>query len=277
MSGVEVTRAMYTKMKRERRIKANRIVGIIGFRQHFSSHPNRHSWDLCGHPLYWWVMKCAIETKYIKKILFWTEDKKAQDVARKMSDKFAIINRTVEECREPMWKFVDDLKSFNSRVNHIRPPFEFWANRDEEVKEALGFEPTLYVYFATNQPLVRAESVTRLIEAYFEDDIAENARMVLRDYQEPFFWTPDPAHPEYMIVWGFTGYAGRQARPTTLTPFGPDIITYRGRMHSMAYRTRYIIVGEDEYADIHNEDDLELARVKMKRRIENEQKERETV
>ena len=265
MAKIDTVRGMYTRMKIKRRIDANRIVGTLGFREHFSSHPGRHSWEICGHPVYWWVMKCAMETKHIEKILVWTEDKKAKKVAREMSDKFVIFNRTVEECKEPMWKFVDDLKANKSRVNTQKN----WTYRDEEIKELLGFEPTLFVYFAANQPLVRAKSVTKLIEKYFEDDIAETATLAARNIVNPSFYIKDPDYPEYLIRCGFTDYGTRQERPDTYTPIGPAIIPYhKDKVHSVSSRLVYVEVGGDEISDIHDEDDLELAEFKMRKRLE---------
>lgn len=271
--GIEADRKMALAIRTRGRIEANRIVGIMGFRQRFSSHEFRHAWDLCGHPVYWWVMKCAVETKYIEKILLWTDDPDAGKAATEMSDKFVVIPRSVEECKEPLWKFVDDRKSMKSRVNHIRPPFEGWSGREKELEEALGFEPTLFVFFASNQPLIRAKSLTRLIELYFEDDIAESAHLAIRDMQPPYFFMPDPGHPEYMVPCGFyTGRTGRQERPTTLTPIGHSIVAYKSRIYSIPDRMLYLEVGENQWADIHDEDDLELARLKMEKRLQDERK-----
>lgn len=272
MANVDTVREMATKLKIEKRIKGNRIVGALGFRQHFSSHPNRHSWNICGHPVYWWVMKQAVETKYLEKILLWTEDKEAQKIAKEMSDKFVVINREIEECKEPMWEFVDDLKSNNSRVNNIRPLFGHWSDRDDEIKKALGFEPTLFVWFQANQPLIRATSVTKMIEKYFEDDIAECSVLAIKNYHPPHFFIQDPNYPEYLIQIGFgTQYTTRQERPDTFTPIGPSISS-TAKIYSISTRMVYVEVNRDEFADIHNEEDLEYAEYKMKKRIENERK-----
>jgi len=264
MSQIEAVREMYTKMKIKKRIDANRIVGAMGFREHFSSHPGKHSWEMCGHPVYWWVMKVAIETKYVEKIVVFTEDKKAQKIAREMSDKFVIFNRTMEECKEPLWRFVDDLKSNKSRINTIGD----WVDRPE-VEELLGFEPTLFVYFQANQPLVRASTVTRQIEKYFEDDITEAVYSAVKDYYPASFYIRDPAFPEYLIRCGFIS-GSRQEEPTTYKPFGHPIMTYKNRLLSCTTRMAFVEVGRDEIADVHDEEDLEWAEFKMKKRLEEE-------
>jgi len=265
MPTIKTVREMYTRMKIERRIAANRIVGTMGFRAHFSSTPDRHSWDLCGRPVYWWTMKTAMETKYIEKIVVWTDDKKAQEVARKMSDKFVIYDRALEECKEPMWRFVDDLKTNKSRVNTQRP----WRERGKEIRELLGFEPTLFVYFIANQPLIRAGSVTKLIEKYFEDDIAEWAALVTRTRQGAIY-IKHPEYPEYLIpIFNTNIGATRQERLGTYALLGPSIQPYL-TLHSMARRIVYVEIGEDERVDVHSKDDLELAEYKMRKRLERE-------
>jgi len=263
MPTIEVVRDMYTKMKVKKRIEANRIIGTLGFRQHYSSHPFRHAWNLCGHPVYWWVMKMAVETKYIEKILLWTEDKEAQEVARKMSDKFVIFDRTIEECKEPMWKFVDDLKSEKSRINTQ----ESWVKRDKEIKELLGFEPTLMVHYAAKQPLVKTENVTKLIEKYFEDDIAESAKMMVKMNFKTIY-IKNPQYPKYFISYfGIQGISSRQEIFDTFIYSMPDIEPYKGRMHSIGQRIVGVVIEEDEYSDIHNEADLELAEYKLMKRL----------
>lgn len=264
MPRINIVREMYTKMKMKKRIEANRIIGTIVFRDHYSSHPNRHSWDLCGHPVYWWAMKAASETKYLEKIFLWTEVKQAWKDAKEMSDKFVIIKRSLEECKEPMWKFVDDLKGSKSRVN-----ISGWPS-DEEIREALGFEPTVAVSFPANEPLIRAESYTRMIERYFEDDIAEKA-VIATKILLPSLHMKHPDYPEYLLrvcQSGQSGFTTRQERLESYSVHGPTIQPYLGRIHSMSNRIVYVEVGEDERLDLHNEEDLELAKFKMRKRLE---------
>jgi len=266
MPQIDIVRDMYTRMKIKKRIEANRIIGTMGFRDHFSSHSGRHSWDLCGHPVYWWVLKAAANTKYLEKILLWTEVEQAWKDAREMSDKFVIWKRSIEECKEPMWKFVDDLKGLKSRVNTQ----ENWLYRNEKIKELLGFEPTIRVSFQANQPLIRAESVTRLIEKYFEDDIAERAAMVAK-IAFPTFHMRQPGYPEYLVpIFEFSYFGNRQERPEIYDVIGSSIQLYTDRLHSMSERMAFVEVGADEKSDIHDEEDLELAILKMRKRLERE-------
>ncbi|GAI73238.1 unnamed protein product, partial [marine sediment metagenome] len=169
----KIEQSLITKAKIERRIKANRIIGRIVFRNHFSSHPGRHSWDLCGHPVYRWTFKAAMDCKYLEKITVWTEVEEALEMARKMSDKFVTFKRSIEECKEPAWRIVDDLKTPTSRI-------PLWGITPEMIEEKLGFQPTLQVNFSVCHPLETTESINKLVEKYFEDDMAERVYLVYK-------------------------------------------------------------------------------------------------
>ena len=258
---VEEVRKMHLKMKVQKRIEASRIVGVIGFRDHFSSHPERHSWDLCGHPVYWWVLKLASETNYLKKILLWTEVEEAWKDAKEMSDKFIIMKRTIEECREPTWEFIDDLKIAKSR----RATQKWSLYREEEVNKLLGFEPTAQIVFGANKPFVRTKSVNRMIERYFEDDITEQTKMVTKNHHL-FCYLKDPNYPEYIIpIFEFSCFNRRQERPEAYIDCGAGILNYYDI--DTSNRITYIEVGRDECVDIHDEEDLELAKFYMEKRL----------
>lgn len=258
---IDIVRDIHTKMKVKKRIEANRIVGVIGFRDHFSSHPGRHSWDLCGHPVYWWALKTMAEVKYIEKILLWTEVEQAWEDARKISDKFVIWKRPVEECVEPTWYFADDLKTLKSRVTI----YENWTFRKEEIKNLLGFEPTVKLIIGANRPLVRAKSVNRLIERYFEDDIAEMAMLVTKN-RHPCFHMRHPDYPQYTIpMFEFSNYNTRQEYPSFYICCGAGLVSLS--KVNTSRRATYIEVGREEEVDIHDEGDLELARFYMEKRL----------
>lgn len=269
MPEISIVRKMHLQMKVKKRIEANRIIGVMGFRNHFSSHPGRHSWDLCGHPVYWWVLKLAAETKYIEKILLWTEVEQAWKDAEEMSDKFVIWKRSIEECREPQWEFLDDLKTSTSRRNLQ----ESWLLRKDKVEKLLGFRPTKVVDFAANEPLIRVEGVNRMIERYFEDDIAEESMMMVRK-ECPWFYTRNPKYPEYLMhVYHCSWFETRQEYPDCFSSCGSTLLPFPADKVSSSNRVVFVEVGQDQICDIHNEEDLELARLRMQRRLEIEKKE----
>lgn len=244
------------KAKIQRRIKANRIVGSIRFRDHFSTCPGRHNWDLCGHPVYWWVLKAAMDSKYLEKVIVCTEVEEALRTAERMSDKFVTIPRTLEECDEPAYHIVDDLKTSESRVEITA------ANRVEVVEKKLGVVGPLMVGLSPCNPLTTAASVDRLIEKYFEDDLAESAVLVSK--VDLKLHTPDPGNPQYLLpVWNFSSLVRRQQYPPLYSLAGARIVSYEW----MAQRAVYVEVPESEAIEIHDEKDLEKAKFYLEARL----------
>ncbi|GAI29770.1 unnamed protein product, partial [marine sediment metagenome] len=139
-----------------KRIRANRIVGYIRFRDHYCSHPGRHSWDLCGEPMYYWALKAAAEVKYFEKIVLYTEVKEVQARAKKLSDKFVIAPREIEECREPEWEIVDDLKTPNSRKSVFSDGLDKRNEKDQSgfIEGVTGIEHSIVVNLSAAHPLL---------------------------------------------------------------------------------------------------------------------------
>lgn len=246
--------------KIRRRIKANKIVGSMRFRDHFCSNPGRMQWDLCGHPLYWWKLKAAMDSKYMEKIVVYTEIEEALETARNMSDKFVPMKRSIEECREPIWKIVDDLKTPSSRVHTIT------SQVGDQRNKAIGFVPTLFVGLSPCHPLETTENLDKLIEKYYEDDLAEAACMVYE--VAPFLQTKDPNNPQYLFpVWHFQHLGRRQQYPILYRVAGSQIVTYE---QTAMKRMAYIVISEEEGLEVHSEKDLKKARFYMEERLRNE-------
>jgi len=251
--------------KIQRRIKANRIVGSMRFRDHFGSSPGRMTWDLCGHPLYWWKLKAAMDSKYMEKIIVYTEVDEALETAKKMSDKFVPMKRNIEECREPIWKIVDDLKTPNSRVNIISSQGTGKnENQTIERDKKIGFVPSLYVGLSPCHPLETTENLDKMIEKYYEDDLAETACMVSEI--PPFLCTKDPNNSQYLLpVWHFSNLVRRQQYPILYRLSGSRIVSYE--QPSQGQRMAFIEIPEEEGIEVHSEKDLKLAKFYLKARL----------
>lgn len=249
--------------KIEKRIKANKIFGYIPIRDHFGSHPGRMQWDLCGHPLFYWMLKAAAESKYLEKVVIWTEMKNAKKIASEISDKLIVIKRTLEECKEPMWTFVDDLKTPKSKVWRYSI-----CSQPEKITQALVFEPTLSALMSANCPLVQAKSIDKLIEKYFEDDWAETAVLVRKT--GPNTWRKNPFLPQYLLpVWHSPGILrNRQEYEQLYEIGGIQIFFYRGIGNFRYGQTVFWEEAWEEGIEVHNEEDLELARFYMGKRLE---------
>lgn len=254
--------------KINKRIRANRIVGYTRFRDHYCSHPGRHGWDLCGEPMYYWALKAAVEVKYFEKIILFTEVKEAQTRAKKLSDKFVIVPRKLEECREPEWITLDDLKTPNSR-KPISDAIESWGSqkRAEFITKVTGIEYPVVVFFPASNPLLRSKSIERLIERYFEHDSAELATIVTRT--SGYLFTQNLMRPEFLWPVWCELYTGRQNHPPLYRGSGAHIYTYE---RVGFRRTVFIEVPFEEGIDIHDKEDLELAEFYMGKRLRNAQK-----
>ena len=248
--------------KIQKRIKANRIFGTICFRDHFCSHPGRHSWDLCEHPLYYWKMKAAMESKYLEKILLFTEVEEAWQLAKKMSDKFVVKKRTLKECREPEWIVVDDLKTSRSRKSVYSGDFNRIAGDvSKTIIKLLGFEPTIRVNLSACCPLETADDIDKLIERYFEDDLAEQAWIVYKTLS--CLVMKNPKNPKYLLR--LFNIAIRQFGPQLYLLTGTFIRSYEwtGREKGV-----YIEIPPERGIDIHNKKNLELAEFYMRKRLD---------
>jgi len=253
--------------KVEERIKANRIFGYIPIRDHFGSHPGRMQWELCGHPLYYWALKAAAEAKHLEKVIMWTEMKSARKTARQLSDKIIVLERTLEECKEPMKITIDDLKTPKSKM------WKYSVIRDpKKITDALGFEPTLLVLICANCPLIQAESIDRLIEEYYEDDEADSASLVYKT--EPNIWRKNPLLPQYLLpVWQFPGVLNnRQEYEQLYTLGGVKVCVYQGIGKFVWGKMVRVEVPLEEGKDIHDREDLELARFYMEKKTKGKKK-----
>lgn len=247
-----------------KRIRANRIVGYIRFRDHCCSNPGRHSWDLCGEPMYYWALKAAAEVKYLEKIVLYTEVEEAWARAKKLSDKFVVAPRTIEECRNPEWMVVDDLKTPNSRKSVYSDGIDKRDDRDQSgfVERVTGIEYPVVVGTSAAHPLTRSKTVERLIERYFEHDSAEAAVVVVR--APTHLLTQNLAHPEFLWPVWYEHHTVRQNYPPLYQAAGIGITTYQnvGRRHTVFVEEPW-----EEGLDVHDKKDLDLVRFYMEKRL----------
>ncbi|GAH84767.1 unnamed protein product, partial [marine sediment metagenome] len=176
--------------------------------------------------------------------------------AKEISDKFIIKKRSLKECREPWWIYVDDLKRPDSRIPIYSFPRAARMNLDEISKSAL------IVSLSANNPLETADEIDSLIEKYFEDDIAELAYLVYRI--EPHIWMRHPEQPQYLMPFlHFFHTRRRQNHPILYRITGTLIGSYQWTDMG---RTTYMEIPPEHGISIHNKDDLELAKFYLEKR-----------
>ena len=258
----EIEEQEILKAKVRRRVSANCIVALVVFRDHHSSVPGKNSWDLCGKPVYYWSIKAAVESKYLEKVLVWTEVKGVREVLGDMLDKIVFIDRTIDECREPPWKIMNDLKRYDSRVD-TGSVVVVQNLLGDRIKNALDFDPTLLLKFQVNRPLVRTGTFDRVVERYFEDDIAERCMAVSEI--DRVTWQNHPDQSKYIVRSGLSNFAvRRQELPAMYVSAGPYITSYEW---TGTQRTVYVVVPYLESIEIHSVDDMEIAELLMKKRL----------
>jgi len=250
----EITeRESLRKAKIAKRIEANNIVGFMRFRDYGGSQPGRHSWILAGKPLYYWKMKVACDCKYLDKVIVFTDIKEALKMAEEMSDKFVPIEQSLTEALEPSYVFVDDLKTPQSR--------RITERTFEELAASIGLKDPVKVYLNVPSPLESTQSITKLIEWYFGDDIAEVA--MIATLTEGPHWTLDPRNPKYgMPLWYY--FKARQMRPLLYRVGGSRIEMYPWHNRQ---RTLLVPIPEWEVFEVHSREDLERAELFFNRRL----------
>lgn len=214
--------------------------------------------------MYYWALKAAANVKYFEKIVLFTEVKEAQARAKKLSDKFVIVPRKIEECKEPEWITLDDLKTPNSR-KPISDGIESWGSqkRADFITKVTGIEHPVVVWFPASNPLLQSRSIERLIERYFEHDYAELATLVMR--VPGYLYTQNLVHPEFLWPIWYEPYTGRQNHPPLYRGAGVHIYSYE---RVGFRRTVFVVVSFEEGIDVHDKEELELARFYMEKRLQ---------
>lgn len=269
----KVEKELRREFERERmlkRIKANTITVVTGFRDHFCTHPGRHSWDICGHPLYYWSLKAILGSKYVQKLFLSTEVEEVLEMGTKMSDKFVPMGRTLKACKEPMSVIIDDLKTPSSRKGRV--PVEFMDAVKKKEKELFGDEvEPVRVAPMICYPLVTSESIDRLIEAYFSDPFVDKAQLVYKCCHS--LYMKDPTSEYFMDVAPFAHSFGRRQQGFQMYHSAGSFMPYFPK-YSQG-RTVCVEVPIDEGFEVGDEEELRIARIFMKARLEKKRAEKE--
>lgn len=243
------------KLKKLLTNSTERIIGFISFRDHYSSHPGRNSWELCGHPIYYWTFKAALESVYFEKIIVWTEVKAALEMAEKMSPRFVVIERPLRECREPEWK---DGHSIYSNIHRRQ-----WliGQGQEEAEQILGFKPTIMVNFHPDSPLRTEKDVDKLIKTYLDTNIPF-IHLGIRLPHAVYFQDRNFAYRAFW-PWGIR----RQDMPIlAYLPEGTRL--YKLPRDFSVGREWIVEIPFENSISIHSKKDLELARFYMEKRLD---------
>lgn len=127
----------------------------------------------------------------------------------------------------------------------------------------LGFKNAIYVQLMANRPLETSQTIDRVIEKYFEDDDAEEARCVYRI--SPYQYFNNPKNPQYILpLWASQTVNKRQDMVDMFIGGGVVIRSYAW---TAMKRIAYVEVPWQEEIEIHDRDDLELAEFCMEKKL----------
>jgi len=280
----KITHSLRTEMK-----KYN-ITGFMfarGSGSSFDGHERRVLWNICGKSLLEWGLEAGLKSKYINKVVLTTEDKKIMEVGEGLG--VTVIPRflanTVNVPRD--WNTgvfqrqrprslrsagpVNEIVGLDPRRSNIfEDPYAYceWYLEERE-----GYISDIEVHLAGNEPLGTSESLDRLIEAFFLD---EEANIAWTFYPiMPYIFTINPVTKRPFPIIHKNGLDRQCYQPIYRRgPFQikglPSKTTYDGGL-----KIAYIIVPPEEGLDLHDEEDLFLARHYMERRLSKQNAKKE--
>lgn len=234
-------------------------------------HPRRCLWDICGKPMIQWALEPVIQCKYIDKVVVCTEDRQIRDVVEKLGVK--VIDRPLFQSHDYPRDYTSGLfRQFKTRSIIRQPPIVYtataeyvlyWLEKEEK------WTPDIYLCYQANMPMSSVKTTNRLIETFFKDKEATEARTF---YHKSYYaWMINPTTNRLMPLFDLIPF-NRQLYPKLYCP-GPYILLgCAERSSSPGSRIATVYIEPEEGLDIHTEEDLFKARCYMKRRLLKEGK-----
>lgn len=237
-------------------------------------HPNRALWDICGKPTIEWAIEAAKGSKYIDKIAVITESEEIKKVLRKI-DGIVLIDR-------PLWTSLDMPRDYTQGEFERKKPRSLLSreariyNSPEEyisycMEQTEGFVSEISINFSSDSPLLTSQTFDRLIIKFFEDKSAGSAFCMHRIPWGLVMINPKTGEPFHVIP---KRGIDRQKCPSLFCVASPTLSGSLSRLESgsLIGHEACIEISVEEGLDLHNQEDLFLARCYMARRLEKEQK-----
>lgn len=264
--------------KLEQEIKKYHILGwnyVRGEGSLYGHHPNRCLWDVCGKPSIQWVMEAVKNSKYLDKIAVTTESEEIKKVLRKIGG-ITIVDR-------PLWTSYNMPRDYTKGTFKRNKPRSL-LSREAPIyngiyeyltyylKETEGYEPELQILIPASWPMLTSEIIDRVIEKFFQDE--EAGQVITLSPIAPLVYFVDSVTEKPISLINQAGTNKQVCFPLYGT--APGTLTgLPSKLHDwpLTGKTNYIEVSPEEGLDMHNEEDLFLARCYMKRRLLKEGKE----
>ncbi len=244
---------------------------VRGLGSVYSHHPDRCLWDICGKPCIEWVLEVVKGAKYIDKIAVASESKKILETVESIGGVVAIerqlytshdvprdYTKGIFKRNKPRSLLSSEPAVYGSAVNYL------WYY----LKETEGYEHDLFFEFGCNMPMITSELINRMIEKFFLDEGAAYVSAFFPIGTNVFTFNPVTGRPIALLV--ETGLPKQCAPPILGT--APCSFTGRASKRLDGLNRNYVDISPEEGFDMHNEEDLFLARCYMKRRLLREGK-----
>lgn len=272
----------------DREIRKYNIAAIMFVRgkgSRFGGHDRRCLWPLCGKPMMQWSLETALASKYINKVVLTSEDPEILKIGERFKG-VTIVPRSLDTV-------LVMPRDWNTGVFQSQRPRSIFSTETfgDPAGVGLGYSnPIIYVYWylqeqesfvtdikvtiAANEPLGTTETLDKLIEAFFLDEEANQARTIYPIM--PYIHFINPVTKELFPLWDDHGL-DRQCYPFPLYRTGPFQLSGKPLKATFMARDKiaYTIISEEEAVDVHTKKDLEKAEFYLTRRLKQERKSQE--
>lgn len=261
----------------EREIRTYNILASVivrGKGSLYGDHPNRALWDICGKSSLQRAIEAVKGSKYIDKIAVITESEEIKKVLRKIEG-ITLIDR-------PLWTSLNMPRDYTQGTFERKKPRSLLSQETAiyikefdyvlyYLEQTEGFIPDIRVNFSTDSPLVTSQTFDRLIVKFFEDEFAGFAFCAYPIPPGLAMINPKTGRPFRV----FQKLSNRQESPQLFCMTSPNLYGSPSRLESVPLEGKeaFIEISVEEGLDIHDQEDLFLARCYMSRRLIKEGKE----
>ena len=141
-----------------------KIVSLLPMKEHSERVPNKNMRDFCGRPLYHWVMKSLLASKFISEVLINTDSKRIGEDALDSFDRVKIINRP---------EFIrGDMVAMNDIIAY-------------DISQCRGEH---FLQTHSTNPLLTTLTIDKAIEHYFDNLKKYDSLFSVNRYQTRLYW-----------------------------------------------------------------------------------------
>ncbi len=222
-----------------------------------------------------WVIEAAKGSKYIDKIVVLTESEEIKEVLRRMGG-VVIIDL-------PLWSTLQCPRDFTQGTFRRNKPRSLQSKEASIYTNPLDYslyylsktehyEPDLWINNAANNPLCTSKLLDGLVETFIEDE--EASCVISITPNKPNILMINPVTKRPFPVFSQAGL-DKQLTPPLYRGSGPSISGLPTKqshtpLTGMSGQVGHIEILPEDFSDVHNEEDLFLAKCYMRRRLARE-------